>query len=397
MKVYQVNVVCGNGSTGKIAVDISNQIEKHGGQCRIAYGRGAAPQGVDAVCIAQKLEVYYHAFMARLWDRCGLYSKKATQFLIEDIKKYHPDIIQLHNIHGYYVNYEMLFTFLKEYKRPVVWTLHDCWAFTGHCAHFDHCGCNQWENACENCPQKSEYPKAMLKDNSKENYLKKKELFTNVDDMTIVTVSDWLCGIVRKSFLRNYSIKTIYNGIDLEKIRPIESELRKQYNLEKKKVILGVASVWNEKKGIKTFMKLAEKVSSDMQIVLIRVPEKIKKQLPKNILCIDNVEGMEELTKWYSLADVYVNGSVEETMGLTTIEALATGTPVVVMNATACPELVTKECGRVVEKGDIDALVRAIDELLEEKELFYKCQNRASEFEKSKQYEQYYTLYEGML
>lgn len=397
MKVYQVNVVCGNGSTGKIAVDIREKVLENGGKCRIAYGRGNAPEGVDSLCIAKKMDVYYHAFMTRMTGKHGLYSKKATKILIEDIKQYHPDVIQLHNIHGYYVNYEMLFQFLSEYKKPVVWTLHDCWAFTGHCSHFDYVGCEKWQNGCEKCIQLKEYPSVWLKDNSALNYAKKKELFTSLSDLTIVTVSHWLKSVVDKSFLSKFPIHTIYNGIDLEKIYPIESDIREKYHLEKKKIVLGVASNWGEKKGIDTFCKLAQKVSEDIQIVLIRVPDKIKKSLPDNILCIDNVLSGDDLTKWYSVADVYVNASVEETMGLTTVEALACGTPVVVMNATASPELVTEECGIVVEKDDINALCKAILDMKKSPEIIENCQERAKEFEKNKQYGEYVALYQKVL
>jgi len=397
MRVYQVNVVCGNGSTGKIAVDISREIVANNGECRIAYGRGEAPENVDALRISTKKEVYWHVLMTRLTGRHGLYSKRATKRLIDDIKSYNPDIIHLHNIHGYYLNYEMLFVFLKEYNRPVLWTLHDCWAFTGHCAHFDYVGCEKWKTGCGNCKQLKEYPSVWGVDSSSKNYAKKKALFSELPGLTFVTVSDWLKGVVSRSMLGKYPIHTIYNGIDLEKFCPTESNLRQKYHLEDKKVILGVASVWSEKKGINTFKKLAEKIPEDMQIVLMRVPEKIKKVLPANILCIDNVYNVNELVKWYTMADVYVNASVEETMGLTTIEALACGTPVVVMNATASPELVTEKCGMVVDKDSIDELFEAIKGMKKTDEVSNSCLNRAKEFDRNQKYGEYITLYRSLV
>ena len=236
MKVYQINIVCGFGSTGRIAVDLAHTIEDEGGCCRIAYGRKEASSEVDSYKFSNQTEVYTHVLMTRLTDRHGLYSRNATKRLIEDIKNYNPDIIHLHNVHGYYVNYEMLFDFLKTYNRPIVWTLHDCWAFTGHCAHFDYVGCNKWKKECSQCPQKRLYPESLFLDNSTDNYHRKKDAFTLVPNMTLVTVSEWLKDVAGKSFLKKYPMEKISNGLDLQVMRPVESNLRKKYNYENKKI-----------------------------------------------------------------------------------------------------------------------------------------------------------------
>lgn len=396
MKIYQVNVVCSVGSTGRIAADISQYVGQKGDQCRIAYGRGTAEDGIDAIRIETKYGSIFHAVMTRFTDRHGLYSKHATRRLIEDMRQYEPDIIHLHNIHGYYLNYELLFAFLKEYNKPVVWTLHDCWAFTGHCAHFDAVGCEKWKSKCENCCQIREYPASLFRDASAENYVRKQQAFCGVEKLQIITVSDWLKRMVQSSYLSGYQVRTIYNGIDLQVMKPCHTKLRNSYQLEDKKVILGVASVWNEKKGLVIFRELANRLQGNCQIVMIGVSDKQKRELPENILCLDKV-GYTELAEWYSTADIYVNGSVEETMGLTTVEAMACGTPVVVQNATAVPEVVGEGCGIVVEKGDIEGMIAAIHRISKTPEISARCREHAERYEKSGQYEQYYRLYQELV
>lgn len=396
MKLYQINVVCGTGSTGRIATDISHMLEEHGDECRIAYGRGSSPDDINAIKIETKLGNLYHAIMTRLTDRHGLYSKRATRALIKDIRQYQPDIIHLHNLHGYFMNYKMLFAFLKEYNKPVVWTLHDCWAFTGHCAYFDAAGCQKWKNGCRQCCQSMEYPASFRKRASKNNYICKQKSFLGLEKLQIITVSNWLRKVVKQSFLSEYPIETIYNGIDLSLMKPTESDLRKKYKLENKLIVLGVATVWDRRKGLDIFQRLSEKLPKTYQIILVGVTEKQKKELSNNILFLEKQE-YRELAKWYSAADVYVNASIEETMGLTTVEAMACGTPVVVQNATAIPEVVGDGCGIVVEKGDVDGMVGAIIGLQKTKAVSEQCVSKAREFERDKQYRYYYEMYQRLL
>ena len=397
MRVYQVNVVCGSGSTGKIAVDLAEAIQLQGGESRIAYGRGNASKEIDSFKISNKPDLYIHAMLTRITDKHGLYSRKATIRLIKDIEEYNPDIIHLHNIHGYYINYEILFRFLEKYGKPIVWTLHDCWPITGHCAHFDYVGCSRWQKSCYDCPQKKIYPASMLKDNSADNFERKKTAFNLPINMTIVTVSDWLYGIVGQSFLKNYPLKRIYNGIDLEVMHPIKSSLKTKYYLEDKKIVLGVASIWDERKGIDTFYELAKSISTDYQIVMIGLTKKQLQKKPKNILGIERINSQKELARWYAAADIYVNTSVEETMGMTTVEAMGCGTPVIVMNTTGSPELVDGKCGRSVEPGNIMQLLQTIKELENMKNKKEYCLECANNFEKSRQYAQYIELYKQLI
>lgn len=397
MRVYQINVVCGSGSTGRIAADLAQTIKDYGGKSRIAYGRGMAPEGIDVIKISNKLDLYVHAMMTRITDKHGLYSKGATKRLIKDIQEYQPDIIHLHNIHGYYVNYEMLFDFLKEYNKPVVWTLHDCWSYTGHCAYFDYVGCEKWKNACFECPQKSKYPISILKDNSKNNFQRKREAFTALEKVTVITVSEWLKRITEDSFLNKYPIEKISNGINLQIMKPTENDLREKYQLESKKILLGVASVWDERKGLKTFIELEKLLSEQYKIILIGLSKKQKEDIPGNILAIDKISNPQEMAKWYTMADVFVNTSVEETMGLTTVEAMACGTPVIVMNTTASPELVDDNCGIVVEPNDLVMLKNAAVALNKNKQVSEYCISHAKDYEKGKQYKKYIDLYGKIL
>lgn len=394
MKVFQINSVCGYGSTGKIAVDLAHTITAAGGQCRIAYGRGTAPDGIDCVKITGELDVRLHGILSRITDKSGFYSKKATLRLIDQIKAFDPDIIHLHNIHGYYLNVKLLFGFLKEYKRPVVWTLHDCWAFTGHCAHFSAVGCDKWITQCKSCPQKKEYPSSLLLDNSENNYCQKKSLFTSLQKLYLVTPSYWLKDTVKESFFAKYPVHVIYNGIDLNVFHHVDSDFKLQYNMSDKKMVLGVANTWSPHKGLNDFIALSRLLPPEYKIVLVGLSKKQITQLPSDIIGIPRTENISELVKLYSAADIYVNTSVEETMGLSTVEALACGTPAVVYDATAVPEVVDKTCGTVVPAGNVEALFEAVCLANYDPQ---DCICRAQCFEKDKQYSQYMALYSQII
>lgn len=394
MRVLQINSTCGVGSTGKIAVDIYKALKKQGDECIIAFGRGKAPKGVSSYKIGNDFSVKLHGILSRLTDRHGYYSFLPTKRLVKQIKKYNPDIIHLHNIHGYYLNLPVLFKYLSKANLPVVWTLHDCWAFTGHCAYFSFAGCDRWKDGCYGCPQKKSYPASILADNSRLNYKNKKSLFNNVKNLNLVTPSYWLEGLVKDSFLKNYSVTTIYNGIDLSVFKPTQGNFRKEYGLENKKIILGVANIWEERKGLKDFYRLNQMISDDYKIVLVGLSKEQKSALPEGIIGITRTESVEQLAEIYTAADVYFNASVEETMGLTTVEAMACGTPVVVYNATAIGEVVDKKSGVVVAAGDVSAVYNAILSLsLSSKD----CLKRAEDFEKNNQYQYYLNLYNSLV
>lgn len=340
MKILQINSVCGYGSTGRITTELYKAYEEYGHECIIAYGRGIAPKKYKTIKIGSTLDNYTHVIKTRILDKHGFGSKKATEKFIEKVKIYNPDIIHLHNIHGYYINIEILFNYLKESNKKVIWTLHDCWAFTGHCSYFDYVKCDKWKSKCLNCKQKKEYPSTIFLDSSKYNFNKKMELFLGIKNMTIVTPSKWLAKLVKKSFLNEYDVEVIYNGIDLNLFKPRKSDLREKYDIVDKIILLGVANIWEERKGLNTFIDLNKALDDKYKIFLVGLNDEQIRRLPKNIIGIKRTNTIEELVEIYSMADIFINTSYEETMGLTTVEALATGTNVIVRNSTAMPEIV---------------------------------------------------------
>lgn len=356
MKVLQINSVCGIGSTGRIATDIHNILIEQGHESYIAYGRDLPKNCDNAIRIGTKIDNYTHVAKTRVLDKHGFGSIQATKEFINKIKDIDPDIIHLHNIHGYYINVEILFNYLKEANKPVVWTLHDCWSFTGHCAHFDYIGCNKWKTGCFNCPLKQEYPKSVLIDNSEWNYNKKKETFSGIKNLTIVTPSNWLADLVRDSFLNNYDIVTIHNGIDLSVFKPIESDFRKKYKLENKFMILGVSSVWNQRKGFYEYIKLSNMLEEDEVIVLVGVSEKQKENLPQNIVGITRTSNVKELAEIYSSSDVFVNLTLEDNYPTVNLEAKACGTLVVTYNTGGCSETVNQCVDITIDKNTEDVL-----------------------------------------
>ncbi len=393
MKVLQINSVCGYGSTGKIAYDLCKVLESNGHECVVAYGRGNAPKDIKTIKIGADKDVKVHGAVSRITDKHGFYSKNATKRFIKQIKEYDPDIIHLHNIHGYYINIELLFDYLSKADKKVVWTLHDCWAFTGHCSHFDYVGCDKWKEECHNCLQKHRYPKSLFLDNSMRNYQMKKKLFTSVKDMTIVTPSKWLAILVKQSFLSRHPVKVIHNGIDLDVFKPTTSDFRKKYNLEDKFIVLGVASVWEKRKGLDDFIQLSKMLSDKYKVVLVGLSKKQRNSLPRNIIGIIRTSNATELAQIYTAADVFVNPTYEDNFPTTNIEALACGTPIITYDTGGSIESVTDGCGIIVEKGGIQILIREIMDFDSNKFLSKSCIERANLFDKDYRFIDYMKIY----
>lgn len=395
MRILQINSVCGYGSTGRITADLCQAVKADGGKCVVAYGRKAAAQEVQAVPIGSAAGVVLHGILSRLTDRHGFYSTAATKRFLSWVDGFQPDMIHLHNIHGYYLNIELLFRYLKEIGLPVVWTLHDCWPVTGHCAYFYSVGCTRWKSGCHDCPQRKAYPTSLFADQSVWNYQKKKQLFTSLENLTIVTPSEWMAGIVRESFLGCYPVRVIPNGIDLTQFRHMDGDFRRRFGLQDKKIVLGAASIWEKRKGLDDFIALSELLGDNWQVVLVGLSERQKAALPKNILGICRTDSIQKLAELYSAADVYVNASTEETMGLTTAEALACGTPAVVYDATAVPETVDASCGAVVPCGDVAALAEAVRRMQKDE---VSCRRRAEAYyDEKKQCMKYISLYHELV
>ncbi|MEI4829865.1 glycosyltransferase [Bacillus sp. FJAT-53711] len=396
MKVLQINSVCGIGSTGRIATDIDKILKSQGHESYIAFGRGNARDCDTTIKIGNQIDNYMHVAKTRLLDKHGFGSKKSTQEFINKIEVLNPDIIHLHNIHGYYINVELLFEYLKKVNKPVVWTLHDCWAFTGHCSHFDYVNCSRWETGCYSCSQKKNYPSSIFIDNSDNNYLKKKDIFMGVKNMTIVTPSKWLARLVKKSFLSEYPTKVINNGIDLEVFKPTESKFREKYNLKNKFIILGVASIWEERKGYEYFIELSKNIKIDEAIVLVGLTDKQIKNLPNNIIGISRTNSVRELAEIYSTADAFVNPTLEDNFPTTNLEALACGTPIITFNTGGSIECIDKSCGLIVEKGNLNELINTIEKVKKKGKLSYsqQCIQRAKNlYDKKDRFNEYVQVY----
>lgn len=355
MRVLLINEVFGTTSTGKICAQIAEKLEAEGHEVKVAYGRWAdVPEKYQrfAHYIGSDIEVKLHGIQTRLFDTHGFGSKHATKVFLKWAEQYKPDLLWLHNIHGYYINVEMLFTWIKQHpEMQVKWTLHDCWAFTGHCTYFTVAKCNQWKEECRHCSQLRRYPACIGLGSVNNNFQRKRKAFTRVKNLTIITPSNWLADLVKQSFLREYPVQVHYNTIDTNIFKPTPSDFREKYGLQGKFIVLGVANVWEERKGLMDFYKLAEMLDETYAIVLVGLTEKQIKHMPQNIVGLKRTNSAQELAAIYTAADMFVNPSVEETFGMTTVEALACGTKVIVYKNTACEEIASQRGGIVIEPG----------------------------------------------
>lgn len=391
MKILQINSTCGFGSTGRIAVDILNTVCENGGEGLICYGRGTAPEGVPSYKIGSETLVKIHGVLSRITDRQGFYSTNATKALVEKIKEYAPDIIHLHNIHGYYLDIRVLFDYLKKCEKPIVWTLHDCWAFTGHCAYFTSSGCDKWKTGCNACPSKKDYPQSLVLDNSEKNYNEKKELFTGLKNVTLVAPSNWLGGLAKESFLKEYPVKVINNGINTDIFKPTESDFKKQQGIENKTVFLGVASIWEERKGLRDLIKIAKQMTENEKMVIVGLTEEQTAEIPDGIIGLKRTESAKQLAEIYTAADVFLNPTYEDNYPTTNLESICCGTPVVTYNTGGSPESLTGGRGITVPVGDTNAMYEAAQSLASTKT------DGKSEFDAQKKYLEYNELYKTLL
>lgn len=408
-RVLLVNTVVGTGSVGRLTEGLYHALTANGYECMVAYGRDTHPEDINGYRIGQDLDVYIHGGLSRITDRHGFYSTRATKDFINVIEEFKPDIIHLHNVHGYYLNIRVLFEYLKTKDIRIIWTLHDCWTFTGHCSHFEYIGCMKWTTGCFACEQLTEYPKSMGKDNSRKNYEEKKRLFTGFDNMTLVTPSYWLKSRVELSFMGGYRCDVVPTGIDLSAFHPVKEErneknlifrLRNSLNLRNKNVLLGVANPWRERKGLAQFENLSKMISERCVIVLLGLNNEQLSQLPESIIGIGHTDSVEELAALYSMADIYINLTLEDTFPTTNIEALSCGTPVVTYRSGGSAESIDDTCGIAVEKNSVQGVVAAIDTILSQKGMAYTqedCIRRAKLYDREVRFEEYIReVYEGM-
>lgn len=400
MRIVQINTTVNTGSTGRITEEIGDVLISFGHESYIAFGRGNRPSHSKLLKIGGIYDVYVHVLKTMLFDRHGFGSMYATNNLVRRIHALSPDAIGLHNLHGYYLNIQALFTYLRNQNVPVLWTLFDCWAFTGHCSYFEDVSCMKWQSRCFNCPKSRAYPASYFSDNSTKNFEDKKRIFTSLTNLHLVVHSYWLASLVKKSFLKKFPVHIIASGVDLNIFRPCNSDLVEKYNLSGKKIILGCANIWTKRKGLADFIKLAGVLPEDYKIILIGINKSQVVKLPASIIFIERTENSEELAAWYSIADVFVNPTYTDNFPTTNIESLACGTPVITYNTGGSPESIDEQTGIIIEKGDITGLVLAIQTIVENVKHFYRtaCRTRAQRFyDKNDRYKDYCNIYEKII
>lgn len=401
MRIVEINAF-ENGSTGKIMMSIANHARKLGHKVdtfsTIVFSTtGPAPKAanIDHYYFSSYPENMIHYVLAQLTDGNGLFSTFATIRLIRKLEKIKPDILQLHNLHEFCINVPLLFKYINRNKINTVWTFHDCWAFTGHCMHFDNAKCEKWVNGCGNCPQKYVNPRSRV-DFSARMWKKKRKVLSNTKTLTIVTPSEWLAELTQRSFFHKRDIQVINNGINTSIFSPRSSDFRDKYNLDSKHIVLGVASDWTYLKGIDIFIKLSKELDESFAVVLVGVSPGV--ELPVSVIGINRTSSQNELAEIYSSADIFVNPTREDTFPTVNIEALACGTPVITFRTGGSPEIISEECGMVVDKDDYDALKSGIIEICEGR-LFNrdKCVEHAWQYTSEKCTTEYISLYEKMI
>ncbi|MCH5278298.1 MAG: glycosyltransferase [Christensenellaceae bacterium] len=362
MKILIINSVCGIRSTGRICTDLATAVEAEGHEVKIGYGREAVPEQYKkyAIRIGGEIDVKLHGLKARLMDADGKGSSHATRKFLEWVQKYDPDVIHLHNLHGYYINVPLLFQYIIDHNKKVIWTLHDMWSFTGHSGTCDSKKCEKWETGCGNCPSYKGYPSSIV-DRSAKNYLWKKNLFTAVENLTIVTPSKWLAGLVKRSFLSGKIIEIIPNGIDIQQFKPQENDFKSFYHIEDKIVLMGCSTWWGKNKGLNDFYTLAARLDQRYKIVLVGLDKEQIAELPSAILGIERTNSVKELAQIYSAADLFVNLTYGDNYPTVNLESLACGTPVLTYETGGSAECLDGKNGISFTRGDIEGVIKFLN------------------------------------
>lgn len=393
--VLQINILNESGSTGRIMQGISNVIQENNMQSYTAFGYGTSKKS-NSIRIGNKAIYYIHNICSRVFGNQGKYSYYATKLFLEKVDAFKPDIIHLHNIHGNYINYSLLFKYIKKNNIAVVWTLHDCWPFTGRCAYYQINHCEQWKNGCIRCKNTKDYPSSILRKNMEKQFRDKKKAFTQVPNLYLVTPSEWLKKEVEQSFLGQYPIKVINNGIDTSIFHFAPKNFKERNKLEKKFVILGVAHEWSKRKGLEDFVKLQKLLQEDEKIVLVGLSEEQIKMLPEEILGISRTESVEELVEIYSDSDVFVNFTYEDNFPTVNLEAMSCRLPVFTYNTGGSPEMTLSE-DYVVECGNVNKMYEKVGQYkrLRNKNFVKKqCEEKIqSNYQDSTQFKKYLNIY----
>ena len=397
MKVLLIHRDIGTGSVGKIVEDLYYGIKKSGNDCKIAYAvvnKSKSIPAEDLISVCDKKTFMFHALFARITDRCGFFGSRQTKKLIDLIESFKPDIINIHTLYGYWLNIDVLFSYLKTKNIRIISTLHSCWDFTGHCCYFTKANCDKWKTQCEHCPEKKDYPSSFLMDNSVANFRDKSKLFNDCRLLEYVAPSVWIKKCVQESFLKGHAVTVIHNGIDLSSFKRNKSSLSKYGISPEKKIILGVAACWTARKGLKDFIELSNFLPLDFQIVVVGVNDKQLKKLPNNIIGIKRTESKNDLAALYSNATIFFNPTYEDNYPTVNIEALACGTPIVTYPTGGSPEIVEETgLGKVIEYKNYQALIEYA--AFVDKNAFEPPIELLRRFSKEKMVENYLQLFLG--
>ena len=396
MKILEINQV-NFGSTGHIMLQIADLASKKGHEVICSfYARRNKDKDKNCIYIGNKVSHNIHKKLYRKTGNNGCYSKISTWNFLRKVKKFDPDLIHIHNLHNCYINLPMLFDYIKKNNKKVVWTLHDCWSFTGQCPYFTAVGCEKWKTGCHDCEQINRYPSCSV-DRTDKMWKLKKEWFTGVQNLTIVTPSQWLADLVKQSFLKDYPVKVINNGIDLDVFKPTESDFRTKHNLEDKKIILGVASVWEVRKGLDVFIELSKRLDDRYKIVLVGTNDEVDKKLPEGIISIHRTSNQKELAELYTAADVFFIPTREDNFPTVNMESLACGTPVLTFNTGGSPEMVDEATGVVLMNEDIASVEQAVISMCESGKYSKEaCTERAKQYDSGLKYNEYLSLFENI-
>lgn len=378
MRILQINSVYGYGSTGRIVENLHKGIQADGHESYVIYGRGSKSKDKNVFLLGNKVEQAIDLLGTRLFNKHGQYNYINTSLIIRKIKEIQPDIVHLHNIHGYYVNYAKLFNFLEDEGIPVIWLLHDRWPISGSSPLYDSEKIN-WEkpNVSEIKRISFNYPKYFyFNSKSAINSYKHKKKYLKINNLVIVTPSNWLKNEIEKSFFKNINKHVIYNGIDIEKFKPT-----KVTKLLNKKVLLGVANNWDNNKGLNFFNRLAKDLDDKFEIILVGTDESVQKKINKRITCIHKTNNIEELVKIYSSADIFINPTLDDNFPSVNIESQACGTPVITFNTGGSGESIAEGTGKIIEKGNYDNLKEAIEKWPKKNtEIIDKCVMNAKNY-----------------
>lgn len=396
MKIAFLNTY-GNGSTGKIIDELKKTCLKNNIVTISIFSREFCRSPETSIRCFSKLGFYFDALMTRLFDRHGLNSFNNTRRVIKELSKFNPDLIHIHNLHGYWINYKMLFKWIKKNNKKVVFTLHDCWLFTGHCTHFDYIGCEKWINGCYKCEQKKEYPTSWFGIFAKRNYFLKKKYFDMLcpTNVIVVTPSNWLNDLVKKSFLNKFKSYVINNGVDLEIFHSYNTNFRETYKINDKHIVLCVANYWNERKGLSYVLDISLMRKDLFFVVIGKIKnDNFEQKDYQNILFIERTENQEQLAMWYSEADVYLNTTLEDTYPTTNLESIACGTPVLTFKTGGSPEIVDATgCGMVIDRN-VGAINDGLNELLSKKMKHQNININFDLLDAKKKFDEYINIYD---